>query len=195
MSELSLSSLISKSIIGTVYRNNSRLYFRDLAQLKLYMETGNNIYTTNKFFGKYLLNNIPSIDKSNNFLRIEKRHNDGLFGTTIFGATRPVASIDIVEKVNIVDIPYVSFNDIHFAVDRNYMYGEPVNNTEARILKDTLFNYATKIAISKGIKQIRCDVHNNLKKYETDIKPYGFELTKERAEDNPYWFKTYKTIN
>jgi hypothetical protein len=74
------------------------------------------------------------------------------------------------------------------------MYGDCLNDNDAQLLKDCIFSYVSQQAKLNNKKKIRCDVHNNLKNYNADVKQFGYEITDERAEDNPFWLKTFKTI-
>lgn len=172
------------------------LYFNSLSNLRKYLKTNNTCYTCNNFYAIYSVFFVGNThNKNRKNLRIEKFQNNGIFGTTLFGTSTPIGSIDVeINKTNTSNINFYLVNDLRFANDRNSMYGDPMNNTDSEIIKQIIFEYVVDFSKINGKTIIRCDVHYNLKNYNADIKQFGFELTDERAKDNPYWFKTFKTI-
>jgi hypothetical protein len=138
-----------------------------------------------------------SNNENNISLRIEKYNQDGLLGTNIYATSLPVGSIDI--QINndekIVNVEWYLIKNKLFCETHNNMYGVPIDDDEENLIKKILFGVAENIAITNDCKKIRLDTHRSLKFYNHDgLKELGFNLTAQRANDNPFWIITEKLL-
>ena len=173
-------------------------YFTSLAKIPTnYMQLcsiSNNIF--NDIYCRYIVKDISN-NPNNIFLRIEKFNQDGMLGTNICATSSPVGSIDVKidNKNKIVNIEWYFIRNKLFCETHNYMYGEPIDDNEEMIIKKILFETVDNIAILNDCKKIQLDTHQNLKFYNNDeLKVSGFNLTSQRANDNPYWIITEKIL-
>ena len=167
------------------------MFFSDLSHLKAYL-LKTRYAPSNSLCGKYYIYFVCD-DKDNIALRINEVFN-GLFGTTLLGYQKQVAGIDIHIKPTYVYITNLMINDTDYAKTHNYSYMTPLNDTDCTIINDLLMDYAKYITHCNNLNKIRHDVHNNLEQYKKYMKPYNFILTLDKAEDNPFWLQTYKTL-
>ena len=154
----------------------------------------------NKFFNdiysKYIVKDISN-NSNNIFLRIEEYNQDGMLGTNIYANSLPVGSINVKidNKNKIVNIEWYLIRNKLFCETHDYMYGEPIDDNEEKLIKKILFETVDNVAISNDCKKIQLDTHQSLKFYNNDgLKELGFNLTSQRADDNPYWIKTEKLL-
>jgi len=180
-------------------------YFSSFTNLKIYLSTGNMQYTTSSFFAKYCMCNIESDNDGNrryhtNYssdtykLRVNKYEHDGFLGTTLSGTKNYVGGIDVTIHNDIADITYHAVNDAQYAKDYSGIYGNPINENDASVFNHAIFNYTEKIAKERNVHKLQCDVHENLKYYDSYISPNGFNISNDRADDNTFWIKTFKNI-
>jgi len=147
------------------------------------------------FFPNYYVEWLQSSD-SKKYLRIHSVEK-GWFGTFIGAKTRSIGSIDldIDPYYQTVRIPFWLCNDKGLVkLCGREMYGTPLDDSTATNVKTILFDYAEKIAKKNSCIYLQRDVHNNLREFNEEISKFGFELTDEKATDNPYWLVTTKTI-
>ncbi len=126
------------------------------------------------------------------FMRMELVESIGLFG--FFSKKRPAGGIDIEMKEGVPTISYFQVTDERFSRDMDNMYGHPLTAEEASMVKSRLFEHAEMFAYAHGASKIRMDVHKDLKTYHADVKPFGFQLSDKRAEDNRFWIQTFKQV-
>jgi hypothetical protein len=175
-------------------------YFSNLEQINNFLMNKNNYNFFNYFYSpRYKLFFLSDLKLKNNSLRIEEFNNNSLrieeFNNKhIFDCTsRPVGGIDLIVKKDIVLIDYFFMNDVYFYKELK-MYGKPMSDSDASDMRKLLLSYAKNIAVVNDIKIIQRDVHYNLENYNSDFINNNFVLSNERADDNPFWIKTYKYL-
>ena len=76
----------------------------------------------------------------------------------------------------------------------NNDYYDNLSDNEVSILKKTLFNYIEDFAISKNKTKIIIDIHQNMKRFNYELKDEGFINSNNRCIDNYYWYEAVKEI-
>ena len=102
-----------------------------------------------------------------------------------------------INKNNILKIDYLSVNN-DFYDTKQLSYDNDLKiilaKEETTLLNKYLIKYIENISKSKNITKIIIDVHNNMERFNLELKDLGFILTDNRCEDNPYWFKAEKNL-
>jgi hypothetical protein len=100
--------------------------------------------------------------------------------------SRYIGGIDYIVNEDHIKIEYLSINDD----EHNNTMGidtQPLNNNEAMNVRIMLLNYAISVAKNNKKQKLIIDVHGNLRLYNKDYQPLGFEITDRKCEDNPFW--------
>lgn len=173
------------------------MYFSNLNNVRKYLlDQKVEVEWCSFFPANYYVEWLKSSD-SKKYLRI-RSFKEGWFGTSLGAKTKSIGSIDldIDPTNNIVRVPFWLCNDKSLAkLCGGRFDGEPIDDNTANEVKTILFDYADKIAKENNCKVIQRDVHNNLREFNEEIKQFGFELTGEKASDNPFWLVSTKSIN
>ena len=170
-------------------------YFSNLKNIRKYLINNEITEDSCGFFSNYYLEWLKS-DNNRKYLRIYSV-DDGLFGTNIWAKTHSIGSIDLDINSNeqTVKIPFWLCNDKTLVkLCGREMYGKPLDDNTANEVKNILFDYAEKIAKENSCVKIQRDVNYNLREFNQEISKFGFELTGEKASDNPAWLVSTKLI-
>lgn len=103
-----------------------------------------------------------------------------------------IAVFDYSVFDSFIKIKYLYVND--GSKESNYLYNHLLDEEEAEDLVKSLIIYLKKIADLYNIKKIMIDVHENLRIFEKYYYFLGFELTKRRCKDNPFWVEVELTM-
>ncbi len=61
-------------------------------------------------------------------------------------------------------------------------------------LKEAIFNYIEMTAYKNGKTKLIIDIHNNMERYEYELKDIGFIKTDRRCLDNSFWYEAEKIL-
>lgn len=105
-----------------------------------------------------------------------------------------IFSVDYIENDENIKIEYLEINNDFY--DKEYNYNKKIlSDSEVLILKKAVFDYIENVAISENKNKLIIDIHNNMKRYDKELKEEGFINTNKRCIDNPFWYEAVKTIN
>lgn len=170
-------------------------YFSTFQQIRKYLTKSINVTDEYSLFSKYKVFYLPASTPNHVRLRIEEL-SEGILGTSFMAKSRPIGSIDLeVDKQkSIVDITFWMINK-RLNQSTNKLYDPPLPDDQAQAVKEILIEFAESIARENNINLLKRDVHQSLKEFNSDIKQFGFELNGEKADNNPYWLKSFKQLN
>lgn len=104
----------------------------------------------------------------------------------------------INNKNDNIKIEYLSINNDFYDKKQNTEGYFPIkillNDEEMILVKKSILKYIENVARTEKISRIIIDIHNNLFRYNEELKNEGFINTQNRCEDNPFWFKAEKKI-
>ena len=170
-------------------------YFTNLLDLKYGLIIKPQFNINNILFPRYYTYFLPQTNEFQRCLRIDELHN-GYFGTRFGAIYRPIGAIDLHIDPNNknTEITWWMVNDdLHHKFTPN-LYAPTLSYNDANIVRQNLLSYAEYIAKKYGCNKIQRDVNYRLTEYNHSLKKNGFKLTNEKADDNPYWLKTYKYL-
>ena len=184
----SIQQHLKKFYIDYVKSPNS-WYFNSLIDMDRYLKTNDQSYLSYPFNSSYKLYYLPT-SFTNYFLRIDQYE-------TIYSEPKYIAGFDLMieKEKNHSTINYYLLNDKMCVDNLTKIYGEPIDEETSTMVHEMLLNHCDQITKMNELSIIRCDVHDNLKKYNKYFKSYGYQLTDEKCTDNPFWLKTFKNLN
>ena len=104
-----------------------------------------------------------------------------------------IFSLDLIINDDNIKIEHLSINNDYY--DNQYNDRTKIlSNNEVSMLKNVIFDYIEDLAISKNKNKLSIDIHNNMKRFDTELKDEGFINTSNRCVDNPFWFEAVKNI-
>jgi hypothetical protein len=170
-------------------------YFQSFKDINNYLKKTPQININAIIWPKYYVHYLPQSTPKTIYLRIEEL-SDGLFGTRFGAKYRPIGSIDleINEKTKIAKINWWMVNDDLHHTWTPGLYEPPLSDTDAKEMKDIIFDYVDYNAKKYNCYKIQRDVHFSLTEYNHSLKNYGFILTEKKADDNKFWLKTFKPL-
>jgi hypothetical protein len=119
------------------------------------------------------------------------------FGTFIYGfyvnikdTYKYIFNLDLIENDDNIKIEYLSINNDYHSKNKNNL----LSDYEFLSLKRSIFNYIEDFAISKNKTKIIIDIHQNMKRFNYELKDEGFINSNNRCIDNYYWFEAVKKI-
>jgi hypothetical protein len=68
------------------------------------------------------------------------------------------------------------------------------SDDETILIKKSIIKFIENFAIKENINKIIIDVHNNLERYNYELKDLGFILNYNINNINPYWIQAEKII-
>jgi hypothetical protein len=104
-----------------------------------------------------------------------------------------IFSLDLIINDDNIKIEHLYINNDYY--DREYNSNiKNLSNNEVLMLKKVIFDYIEDLAISKNKNKLIIDIHNNMKRFDNELKEEGFITTYNRCVDNPFWFEAVKYI-
>lgn len=104
-----------------------------------------------------------------------------------------IFSLDLIENDKNIKIDYLEINNDYYDKEHNFNK-KILSDNEVLILKKAIFDYIENFAISKNKNKIIIDIHNNMKRYDKELKEEGFVNTNNKCIDNPFWYEAVKEI-
>jgi len=105
----------------------------------------------------------------------------------------------INKKKDNIKIDYLAINNDYYDKEHNIKNNKAVNinlsETDELILRKNIINYIENIAREEKINKIIIDIHNNLYRFNAELKNEGFVNTYRYCADNPFWFEAEKNIH
>jgi hypothetical protein len=166
------------------------LFFHSLREVSLYLTSKSSIpASTTRMFQQYKVSPqyevfLLSSPRHARYLRVEE-----LYVTK----RRPIGAIDVSVDAEEASIDWWMVNDRAYHARTGGLY-RALYDHESEEMTRSLLSYAEEFAREHGCKRLRCDVHHSLREFNASLKPNGFTLSDEPAEDNAAWIKTYKGI-
>jgi len=167
-----------------IYNNLNNLMY-SLNTYNLKNNKTNNIYSKKIILKKEIL----SDNKIYSF--------NSWFGTFIYGfyvnikdTYKYIFNLDLIENDDNIKIEYLSINNDYHSKNKNNL----LSDYEFLSLKRSIFNYIEDFAISKNKTKIIIDIHQNMKRFNYELKDEGFINSNNRCIDNYYWFEAVKKI-
>jgi hypothetical protein len=171
-------------------------YFQTFKDINNYLTKTQQMDISAIIWPKYYVHYLPQSSPKRIYLRIEEL-SGGLFGTRIGAKYRPIGSIDleINEKSKSAIINWWMVNDDLHDKWTPGLYAPILSHTDAKKMRDIIFDYVDYNAKKYNCNKIERDVHNSLNEYNHSLKDYGFILTEKKADDNKFWLKTFKSLD
>ncbi len=178
-------------------------YFHNLSSVSYFLRT--NIHNLDLGLGspsivnkytKYKVYTLPTIRDNQVCLRLEEYKTDGFSESIKKAKPYPIGGIDLVkyDRERTISIDWFMIYDKVIANEYNEVFGKPINNIKAEIVKNIIFNFATDYGKANRYYKIELDVPKNLKKYNHyRLNEFGFYLPEKKSE-NKYWIKTEKYL-
>jgi len=91
-----------------------------------------------------------------------------------------------------IKIEYLNINNDYYSKKFNEI--KILTDDEYKLLKDAIFDYIETSAYLNDKSKIIIDIHNNLERFNYELKELGFINTKRRCIDNSYWLEAEKNI-
>jgi hypothetical protein len=142
----------------------------------------NKLFEIEPFFDKIDLGEVPD-----DYIEVNQKN------TTLLSDLRKVCielSLDLIENDDNIKIEYLSINNDYHSKNKNNL----LSDYEFLSLKRSIFNYIEDFAISKNKTKIIIDIHQNMKRFNYELKDEGFINSNNRCIDNYYWFEAVKKI-
>ena len=104
---------------------------------------------------------------------------------------------------NILSLDYYICDDnikIEYLCINNDFYSDKFNENvfltkkEYMIVKNAVFNYIENIAIYNNKYKLIIDIHNNLDRYNAELKDLGFINTYRKCYNNFFWYEAEKIL-
>jgi hypothetical protein len=99
-----------------------------------------------------------------------------------------IFSLDLIINDDNIKIEHLSINNDYYDNIKN------LSKNEVLMLRKVIFDYIEDLAISKNKTKIIIDIHNNMKRFDNELKDEGFVNSFNRCIDNYFWFETVKEI-
>jgi hypothetical protein len=159
---------------------------------------------TNDYYSKKIIlkSEISSDNKIHSF--------KSWLGTIIYGFYVDIVdnynfifSLDLIENDDNIKIEHISINNDYYNniyeyynnhYNYNHYHNQLLTDNEVLILKKSIFNFIEDFAISKNKTKIIIDIHQNMKRFNHELKDEGFVNSNNRCIDNYYWFEAVKEI-
>lgn len=103
-----------------------------------------------------------------------------------------IFSLNFDIKDDKIRIEYLNINNDYYSNKFNEKIFLTID--EYKLLKEAIFNYIEKIAYKNNKRRIIIDIHNNLERYNYELKDIGFIITNRRCIDNTFWIETEKIL-
>ena len=91
-----------------------------------------------------------------------------------------------------IKIEYLYINNDYYANKFNEKL--ILTDYEYISLKEAIFNYIEMTAYKNGKTKLIIDIHNNMERYEYELKDIGFIKTDRRCLDNSFWYEAEKIL-
>ena len=104
-----------------------------------------------------------------------------------------IFSLDLIINDDNIKIEHLSINNDYYDNEYNSNI-KNLSKNEVLMLKKVIFDYIEDLAISKNKTKIIIDIHNNMKRFDNELKDEGFINSFNRCIDNPFWFEAVKEI-
>jgi hypothetical protein len=148
--------------------NKTNDYYSKKIILKTEFYSDNKIYSFNSWFGTFIYE----------------------FYVNIKDTYKYIFNLDLIENDDNIKIEYLSINNDYHSKNKNNL----LSDYEFLSLKRSIFNYIEDFAISKNKTKIIIDIHQNMKRFNYELKDEGFINSNNRCIDNYYWFEAVKKI-
>ena len=172
--------------------------------LKLNINFNDNSYKKN-YFNNYILkhNNYNTI-----FSNTIEYHNLKCWKSRCFfnhyidnyNDDNMIFSLDfnINKDDNIIKIDYLYVNNDFFDIKYKDFFqnrNKILKHDETKLIIESLIIFMENLGKNKNIKKIIIDVHNNLERYNYELKDLGFIINNNIVNKiNPYWIQAEKDI-
>ncbi len=143
----------------------------------------------------YQIDFVKGVNKDFSYLRINKV-SSGLLQSSFLAKSQPIGAIDLVvnHKAKYVNIPYIMINDKKFGELHSELYGDPMNDQDSMIIRELVLAYAENYTRESNCDILKRYIHKNLGEYP-NFKKYGFELTGNTDNSNPFFVEIAKQVN
>lgn len=186
--------------------------FSSLPELIMGLQTNNiisrvktNNFYLNDFSDKYITSlNVIKIDNSDNIYSL-KAWKSKCFYNHIMEAynynKNYIMCCDFIinKKKDNIKIDYLAVNNDYYDKIHNLKTKDAINinlnDNDELILRKNVINYIENIARDEKISRIIIDIHNNLHRYNAELKNEGFINTFRYCNDNPHWFEAEKILH
>jgi len=91
-----------------------------------------------------------------------------------------------------IKIEYLYINNDYYA--NKYNKRIIITNDEYKSLHEAIFNYIEMTAYKNGKTKVIIDIHNNMERYEYELRDIGFIKTDRRCLDNSFWYEAEKIL-
>ena len=128
------------------------------------------------------------IKKDMNIIRIWKTKSlfDYWYNSFDYCSKNFIGSLDYTIYDSYIKINYLYIND----GEHKNLYNNLLDEYEVDDLLKCLINFIKTLAKKENKNKIILDVHRNLRLYQKYYYIEGFEVTKRKCIDNPYWIET-----
>lgn len=103
-----------------------------------------------------------------------------------------IFSLNYYIKDNNIKIDYLNINNDYYS--NKFNENKILTNNEYKLLKEAIFNYIETIAYKNDNQKLIIDIHNNLERYNYELKEIGFINTNRRCFDNHFWIEAEKIL-
>lgn len=156
----------------------------------------NSIIPLSNFLKFNITSSFTSIlTENDNYILIYNHHT-----LTCIKQSKRIFNINYTLHQNNIKIDYLTINnDYYHKKQKEYEFivnNIILNETEYRLLKQSLFKYIENCAIRNNINKIIIDTHNNLKRYHYELKEEGFIPTNTiSSKNNSHYIEVIKYMN
>jgi hypothetical protein len=99
--------------------------------------------------------------------------------------------VDVANDNNIKAPAVIVIGEV---VKQNPNFESLLKNDETKLILKSLINFIENFAKKNNINKIVIDIHNNLERFNYELKNLGFIITEKISLINPFWLEAEKII-